>query len=86
MMRVPDLSSRVYGLGEEWLQARAFEPEEEEEEEVDPSELPESALERLLPRERPELISVFGRTAAFRGSSTSSGRRCSSAGSSSRCD
>lgn len=59
MMRVPDLSSRAYGSSEEWLQARAFEPEEEDDEEVDPSELPESALERVLPRERPELMSVF---------------------------
>jgi hypothetical protein len=59
MMRVPDLSSRVYGPGEEWLEARAFEPSDDEEEEVDLSALPESALERVLPRERPELMGVF---------------------------
>lgn len=57
MIQVPDLSDRRYGYGEEWLQARAFPPEEEEE--VDRDSLPESALERVLPRERPELLDVF---------------------------
>lgn len=59
MLRVPDLSGRVYGPGEEWLQARAFPPEDEEAEEVDRSQLPESPLERVLPRERPELLEMF---------------------------
>jgi hypothetical protein len=59
MLRVPYLPGRVYGPGEEWLQARAFPPEEEEEEEVDRDSLPASALEQVLPRERPELLDVF---------------------------
>jgi hypothetical protein len=60
-LRVPDLSSRVYRRDEAWLQARAFAPgpEDEEEGKLDRSALPESSLERVLPRERPELLELF---------------------------